>query len=94
MFTSNEKKVAKKPNNGKRIQQPAINSPKESAQPVQPRPDNNFNKAKATPQTEPKINKEANKDNGNNKQQHCCPNIHLQGIGFYHKELQTGMPNW
>jgi len=28
--------------------------------------DNNFNKAKATPQTEPKINKEANKDNGNN----------------------------
>jgi len=28
--------------------------------------DNHFNKAKATPQTEPKINKEANKDNGNN----------------------------
>ncbi|KAK7373676.1 hypothetical protein VNO80_07092 [Phaseolus coccineus] len=59
-FSSNK---VPKSSNGKKIQQPAAHSPKESTQATQPRPDN---KANTNPQTEPKINKEVNKDNKNN----------------------------
>ncbi|KAK7395366.1 hypothetical protein VNO78_15918 [Psophocarpus tetragonolobus] len=58
-FSSNEKRVGgKRSNNGKKIQS-GTQSPKESAQSAQPQPDN-LVKAKATPPTEPKTNKEAN----------------------------------
>ncbi|TKY66094.1 Serine/threonine-protein kinase [Spatholobus suberectus] len=59
-INSNEKKVAKWPNNRKRIQQPATQSLKEAAQPSQPQPDNHNNKTKENPQTEPKLNNKAN----------------------------------
>lgn len=62
-FSSHEKKVEKRPKNRKRIKH-GTHSPKESAHLTQPRPDNHTHKAKANPQTEPQINKEANKDNG------------------------------
>ncbi|XP_027351274.1 probable serine/threonine-protein kinase PBL25 [Abrus precatorius] len=61
-FSSNEKKASKRPNNGKRVQQLATQSPKEPSQLAQPRPENHKKKV----QTEPQVNKEANKDNGNN----------------------------
>ncbi|KAL2336724.1 hypothetical protein Fmac_011170 [Flemingia macrophylla] len=63
-FSSTEKKVEKRHKNGKRIQH-VTHSPKDSAQPTQPRRDNHNHMAKANLQTEPKISKEANKENGN-----------------------------
>ncbi|KAK7292971.1 hypothetical protein RJT34_15830 [Clitoria ternatea] len=66
-FSSQEKKVAKRPHNGKRIHQHAtIQSPKDSAQPAHTRPENQHNKARTNPKLEPKINNESKKDNGNN----------------------------
>ncbi|XP_061367164.1 probable serine/threonine-protein kinase PBL25 [Gastrolobium bilobum] len=85
-FSSNEKKVAKRPNNnGKRIQQPAAHPPKETAQP-QPHQENHYHKARANPQIEPKINKEANKDTVNNH------NIAAQTFTF--RELATITKNF
>ncbi|RDY09640.1 putative serine/threonine-protein kinase PBL26, partial [Mucuna pruriens] len=84
-FSSNEKKQAKKSNKGKRIQQSATQSPKASAQQAQIRPEHHNHKAKETPRTEPKINKEANKDNGNN-------NIAAQTFTF--RELATITKNF
>ncbi|CAJ1796912.1 unnamed protein product [Sphenostylis stenocarpa] len=78
------------------MQQSATRSTKESARSTQSRPgdawctvlfwtENHNNKAKANPQTEPKINKEANKDNGNN-------NIAAQTFTF--RELATITKNF
>ncbi|KAK7338912.1 hypothetical protein VNO77_19546 [Canavalia gladiata] len=75
-FSSNEKKISKRPNNGKRTLQPAGPSPKKAAQQAPPQPENQYNKAQA----EPKVN-EANKDNGNNN------NIAAQTFTF--RELAT-----
>ncbi|QCE11606.1 interleukin-1 receptor-associated kinase 4 [Vigna unguiculata] len=55
-------KAAKHSNNGKKVHQPASHSPKESAHSQK---ENHNSKAKTNHQTEPKIDKEVNKDNGN-----------------------------
>lgn len=68
-FSTHEKKPQKRPNNEKRTQFPAAQSPEAVAQPhhLRPADNNHYHKARANPQIEPKIiNKEANKDNGNN----------------------------
>ncbi|CAL0302758.1 unnamed protein product [Lupinus luteus] len=65
-FSSQEKKVTKRPNNGNRTEYAAA-PPKESS-PFQSQQwqDNNYHNARGSPKREPKVNKEANKDTGNN----------------------------
>ena len=59
-FSSQEKKVPKRPNDGRRIQySPAQISPKKTSQ-----PENHYQRTRVSPKTEPTINKETNKGNG------------------------------
>ncbi|XP_057437035.1 probable serine/threonine-protein kinase PBL26 isoform X1 [Lotus japonicus] len=85
-FSSHDKKVAKRPNNnnGRRIQPPAVQSPKGAAP---PQPENHYHKARAKPPTDPKINREANKDTGNNNN-----NIAAQTFTF--RELAVTTKNF
>ncbi|KAF1895823.1 hypothetical protein Lal_00037939 [Lupinus albus] len=64
-FSSQEKKVTKRPNNGNRTEYSAA-PPKEAPFQSQQWQDNNYHNARASPKREPRTNKEANKDTGNN----------------------------
>ncbi|CAL5192023.1 unnamed protein product [Lathyrus oleraceus] len=86
-FSNQEKKVPRRPNNNnknneKRMQYPPTQiSPKKAPQPQPHQQDNHYRRARSSPQGEPKINKEAKKENGSGN--------HISAQSFTFRELAS-----